>query len=587
MSIFETKPFLYNLDILSGTPRVFVSSHKSYSTIFGLFITFLLVLIGIIYTLYELYIFYFEREISIVELSDNFMTKNISIPINELLFAFNVFNVSMRMDFFWGKEINLLSAKDVSKNILNNSYVVYLYYMNPETKQIITRYHLETELCEIGKNINQDLVDKYNFSDYKKFLCISKNNNYNFVINKTHSSYIDVAISIKMDTINGLYNHEVYYDDNEYLSNYSYLEFQMYSQDDIISNKNYSSPIKSRKNYYNYELISPGVYELFEMNSKYVDYSSDNNYIFKGSKQYNGISIDSFSSKNLPISSSVEMAKYLLYYEVKYYLDADKIESYERVYKKLPSVLADISTVFSLLVTIGKLTVEFLCRNYLETEAMSRIIKYKKEEISNNINDKHGIKTIKFKENIGDRSSLREMNKNNEFSSIINDQSKKIFIRKSENMFQPDKIEPEINNNKKDNKISNKKKLSNKTNSSSNKFKNNNIISKNKINYEKTFVKIIGVNPQKENSISLFDYLGFLIKQNKNNRTKMIGKISDFFENSLSIERIIIRAINFERIKHLIKMRLNEDYNEVNFFKILIKRDKELKAIIENESKKC
>ena len=67
----------------------------------------------------------------------------------------------------------------------------------------------------------------------------------------------------------------------------------------------------------------------------------------------------------------------------------------------------------------------------------------------------------------------------------------------------------------------------------------------------------------------------------------MIGKISDFFENSLSIERIIIRAINFERIKHLIKMRLNEDYNEVNFFKILIKRDKELKAIIENESKKC
>ena len=66
----------------------------------------------------------------------------------------------------------------------------------------------------------------------------------------------------------------------------------------------------------------------------------------------------------------------------------------------------------------------------------------------------------------------------------------------------------------------------------------------------------------------------------------MIGKISEFFEKTLSIEKIIIRAMDFERIEFLTKMKFDEDFNEVNFLMILLNRDKELKKIIENESRK-
>ena len=72
---------------------------------------------------------------------------------------------------------------------------VILYYINPNTKEILNKYNLETEYCEIGKNIDKSLIDKYNFTDYKNYLCINRNFDFDIIINKTHSVYIDIVIS--------------------------------------------------------------------------------------------------------------------------------------------------------------------------------------------------------------------------------------------------------------------------------------------------------------------------------------------------------------------------------------------------------
>ena len=131
------RSFIYNLDILSGKPGLFITGHKNYSTLGGLIITLSILFIGIIYSIYALYIFFFEREMSVVVLSDNFMTSDLSISTKDFLLAFNVFNVSINLEYYWGKELNLLTGQNVSKKLLNNKYTVVLYYENPETKKII------------------------------------------------------------------------------------------------------------------------------------------------------------------------------------------------------------------------------------------------------------------------------------------------------------------------------------------------------------------------------------------------------------------------------------------------------------------
>ena len=177
---------------------------------------------------------------TVVELSDNFMTNNFNISTKDFLFAFNVFNVSMELKYFWGKEVDLLSSQDISKKILDNKYTVKLYYEDPETKTVIKEYYLETEYCEIGKNINQNIIDKYNFSNYKNYLCISEKENAEIIINKTYNTYIDVIVSLKLDNNEGINKQIIDVDDTHFTVEINYLEFQLYTPNDFISNENFN-----------------------------------------------------------------------------------------------------------------------------------------------------------------------------------------------------------------------------------------------------------------------------------------------------------------------------------------------------------
>ena len=61
--------------------------------------------------------------------------------------------------------------------------------------------------------------------------------------------------------------------------------------------------------------------------------------------------------------------------------------------------------------------------------------------------------------------------------------------------------------------------------------------------------------------------------------------MSVFLENTLSIEEIIRRAIDLEIIISFIQLKFGKEFNLVNYMKIWIKKDDELKKLLENESK--
>ena len=66
---------------------------------------------------------------------------------------------------------------------------------------------------------------------------------------------------------------------------------------------------------------------------------------------------------------------------------------------------------------------------------------------------------------------------------------------------------------------------------------------------------------------------------------KVIDKLWVFLENTLSIEEITRRAIDLEIIISFIQLKFGKEFNLVNYMKIWIKKDDELKKLLENESK--
>ena len=604
----EERSFIYNLDILSGKPSLFISGHKNYSTIFGLITTLLILIIGIIYGVYSLFIFFFAREMSVVELSDNFMTTNLKIPIKDFLFAFNVFKLSMKIQYYWGKEINLLSGQNVTKEPLNYKYTVKLYYENPETKTVIKESYLETEYCEADKNINQNIIDKYNFTDYKKYLCISDKSNFEITINQNYNTYVDIIVSLDLNSTDGINKNKIEENKTYITVDASYLQFEMYSPNDIISNKNSSTPINFRKNYFTYELVSPGTLKKTEIITKYIDYSSDNGYIIQKLKKFNGFMIESTQTKEQKLG--LDIIKTIIYNEFRLYFNGDDIASYKRIYIKLPEIIASISSVISLFITVGQILVGFLCKYYIETETMSQVfqsllfedskiklekrninkVKYvtdsnssqkKLKNLTNNSNQKNKIINNRGKDSIKNINIIN--NEKNESNYIDDNLSKNIMViknnsSKEQNILQNDyneKIDISLNNNE-DNKINKK-----------------NINKINPIFYTKTFFKILRVNPNESqnkkinlHSFSYCDYFRFILNKKKNNRMKFIDKLSIFLEKTLSIEEIIQKEIYIEIAISFIELKFGKEFNSFNYMKIWLKKDNELKKLLEDEKKK-
>ena len=624
MSKYEQKSFIYNLDFLSGTPRIFISGHKNFSTLIGLIATVFILIISIFYTIYALYIFFFEREMTVVELKDNFITKEVRNRLNEFLFAFNVFNVSMKIEYFWGKEINYNSG-NFSKTPLNKNYIVNLIYENPENKEIIKKYELDLEYCEIGKNINQELIDKYNFTGYKNYLCLSnKSSNFDIVINKTYNTYIDIVVSINLDNETNLNYKVLYSDESSILYEMNYFEFQMYSPNDIISNQNISNPIKLRKNYFNHELASPGILEYTQINTKFIEYLSDNGFIIKSKDKFKCFSIESIT-KTTKDRYSYESSKNLIYNEIILYINPDIIESFERTYKKLPAVIADISGIFSLLFNIGQFIVGFICKVFLEVGTISRVIKYKLK--SSEIKLKNNNKIIKMQNDFGYKSSqrrintdlfdnmnqkiktintrynrtnsnYREYNVNNELSLINNDISQKKLSEDNIDS-QKNNYNNQLNKNYKQKDInlpnkesSNEKKKENVLYSLNDNNENKTFKKFNYNQYSEIFCKVLGIfnTEKKKNSINsnpfyFNDYFSFILNKNKNNRTKIIDKLSCYFEDILSIEEIIGKTLDLENINCFIKMKLRKKFTTTEYLKILLKKDNVFKKIMEDEYK--
>ena len=397
-----------------------------------------------------------------------------------------------------------------SLKTLDNSigyYVAeYIIVYNNGTK-IYTPLDIET--CEIGKNIDkkyQNFVDdKSNYGrKVDEFKCISSKfeNISLFYDPKLGFSAINLYIIFQNNTI---YNPEK-------------IQSLLITENNIINHFNKKEPINRGYMFQLTSAYSSSEYTKVNYNFQYLKYESDEGFIFQNSRILYGMSfsyITSYRNKQNKndITKNFEEIKDSMIGTIEFNINKSNYDNYKRSYQRLQSLLAEITSVINLFFEIGR-----QISNFIGGKKMSlSIIEY--------LVNKDSLHTKKCTNKI-----ILIKNKNNESSTR---KEKTEIFDNSNNLDYSTK--------------SNKIKLSGNNNMIA---KNNNIYKikdENKILKEINFLHIIK------------SFLCF-----KDKKSQFINYCYNFITKDMSIERILERFYNIEKINYYLS---NKDKGKLKCIK--------------------
>jgi len=421
--------------------------------------------------------------------------------------------------------ILLFQLVDTSYNVINKDIAYYLGdFSIIFDNGTYENNKLEIENCEIGKNIDikyKDYInEKYTFErKIEDFYCISfkdDNNKSLFYYPNIGYSYITLYIILKN---NSKYTPEK-------------IQSLIVSESDLIDHKNKYNPVNQNFDYHFTAAYSSLEYTNINYNFQFIKYESDNGLIYKKSKIENGISFSDMTSfrtiqnnydlkKNFEKNNDFEIGRVTLGINKSYY------DNYKRSYPRLQSLLAEIMSVVSLLFEIGRLVSYILCDKKMSKDIIKSIL------------NKNG-------KNILNRDNSYIIN--NKLIDYRKNEKPKGEIGKSESEEKTKISSPSIDRN---------------DISEENKIKNKNI--KNEKYLQKT---IINNAFKKINYYHIFKSL-FCFKDNK---TKFINLCHNIIIEEMSIETMLKRFNNLERIYLSFLSEVNNDnimdiksnrYNEI------------------------
>ena len=383
------KTFLYQIDLLGITPQLKIFNNTSYKSILTAFLSIIILIISFAFSLYSL-IDYCKFDNPIVvyyKINDEINNRTISLKDN--LFIFGLIDKST---------LKIVNKSDGFYKALHK-----VVYYNGTFKY--TEINLES--CEFGKNINNKykkfydkikIIQTFNYN-VKDFYCISpkyENLTISYIPNIGESSLL-------LNTIINNNSNII----PEKIQSFIFIETNN------IDHNNKSNPI----NYY----IEPHVtspYSSSKFSStdfilQYIKYESDTGLFFKNYEifdgkyffglEYDKTIVEDLNTKNIGIGSiMIEMNKFYDYYK--------------RSYTKIPTLLAEITTIINILFTIGNQISYFLLHKKMSKDIVKMLIndsiknENNKKKISNHLNkNNHDLFIDNFKNNIySDKTEIKE-----------------------------------------------------------------------------------------------------------------------------------------------------------------------------------
>jgi len=420
----------------------------------------------------------------------------------------------------------LLMIQIVDSSTLNytNDSVAYLKAQFTEIYDNgkVSGFPLEVERCELGKNLDmkyKDIVnDKYKFNrTIETFYCINPKDNISiFYYPNIGYSFIEINIIIK--------------NNSEYIP--EKLQAMIVTENDLIDHNNKDNPITSFFIYHISTSFSSIEYTKIYYDYQYIKYESDDGLFYRNSKTLSGVSFSGMTfyrgiqdtynlQRDFQNSSESNIGN------IKLEINKSHFDYYSRSYKRLQGLLAEVMSVVSLLFEIGRQISIFLCEKKMSTDIVYDLLNQDKKYIP--------IKLV----------HINNMTKNNQ-------------KKKSEFSSDRKKINPVLMNKDNDNTRDEKNEIIKLDKSKENLRIENGLIEEkvivNKFMKEINYFKVIK------------SYFCF-----KDNKSKLIQLCHNLIIEDMSVERILQRLYNLERIYYSF---LKEEKGKIKLIKI--KRFKEI-----------
>ena len=505
--IEKCRTILNTLDLIGSSPQLYILSKKRYKSLFSSIISILIIFFSIIFAIFSIFD-YLEYQNPIVAFSkDSDLNTERQIILKDTLLMIQIVDSS-------------------TLNCTNDS-VAYLKAQFTEIYDNgnVSGFPLKIERCQIGKNINikfKDMIeDKYKFDrTIEDFYCVNPKDNISiyFYPNIAYS-YIEINIIIK--------NNSQYIPEK--------LQAMIVTENDLINHNNKSNPIA---NFFIYQIstsFSSSEYTKIYYDYQYIKYESDDGLFYRNSKNLSGVSFsgmtfykgiqDSYNlQKDFQNSNESNIGN------IKVEINKSHFDHYNRSYKRIQGLLAEVMSVVSLLFELGRQILSFLCEKKMNTDIVYDLLNQDKKYIPIKLTHINNLTKINQK-------------KKNEFSD-----------RKQ--------FKPELMNKDNDNTHDEKNEIIKLDKSRENLRIKNDIIEEK--NIDNKFIKEINY------FYVLKSYFCF-----KDNKSKLIQLCHNLVIEDMSVERILQRLYNLERIYFSF---LKEEKGKIKLIKI--KRFKEINKCI-------
>ena len=367
------REILYIIDIIGPSPTLLIKNNERYKSLFSSIFSLIIIILIVFFSIFLLIEFlkYDSPIIAYSKANDNLVNRAISIKDSFLIFQ-------------------LVDSKEVISNDNSLAFFEAEYSAIYDNGNIVD-FPLKVEKCEFGKNLNikykRIVGEKYKFErNIEDFYCISnENNSYNLsdisLFYLPNVGYSNIHLKIKSKDGANLKPENI--------------QVLIVNENNLIDHYNKSFPIGKNFIFYLTSSFSSYDYTVVNYNFQYIKYDSDEGLFFRKSYLLNGMSFSDMSiyrNKKENNNNTNDIGVINLGINKSYY------DFYQRSYKKLQSLLAEIMSIISLIIEIGRIIGMFLLEKRMSYDIMNNLLKKTKNNedyknnISNSINNNNLIK---------------------------------------------------------------------------------------------------------------------------------------------------------------------------------------------------
>ena len=475
---------LYTFDILGPTPKLLIFNNERYKSFVSSIISIIIIIVMVMITIIFI-VQYFDYDSPIVSYSKvNDKSTNRSINLKKTLLIFQMID-------------------STNFELIDNSKVYFTAkYTIIYDDGLYNEFTLDVEPCEPGKNFNikfkNNVESTYSFDRHiKDFYCLNLENNDINLFYQPNIGYSNIKLYINIREGNNI--------------NPDKMQTLIVNENSLIDHNNKDEPLGGDFPYYFTSAYSSDEYTEIYYNFQYIKYASDDGFFSKNINDLIGIYFsDMYFIRKKKHNNNLNEIGVIIFG-----MNKSNYDYYQRTYKRLQTLLAEIMSTLNLILEIWRIIMNFLSDKKMSCRIIRSLMnKGKNKDLT------------KIKDDINKLSKSQENNKMNSLGSIHSKVNKSWNIINKQEMTKSTDTNSFIDNDNTD---------------------NNNIIMHNKVFTSINYFHIIK------------SYLG-----TRDKRTKLINHCHKIINNDLCIENILQRFYYNETVNNYL---LNKNYKKIDYIK--------------------